>query len=179
MSIWWLDPRAKAGLALVRRPSRTAPSETVATWREAGLAQVLSLVEEPEAHELGLAEEGAFCDAASIRLSRFPIPDRGVPDSLVRTLAMVDELNAALGRGASIGIHCRASLGRSGLMAACLLVRQGFTTGKAFARISQARGLQCPDTAEQIAWVERFEAWLADLPPDPFRADAPASAAPR
>lgn len=179
MSIWWLDPKTRSGLALVRRPSRERPAETVAAWREAGLREIISLVEDAEAHELGLDGEAALCEAAGVKLRRFAIVDRGVPDSLVQTLVLVDELAATLSRDASIGLHCRASIGRSGLLAACLLVRGGDTTGKAFARISQARGLQCPDTAEQIAWVERFEAWLRDLPPDPFRAGRRTSAVPR
>ena len=140
---------------------------------------IVSLLEPAEAHELGLSDEAALCQAAGLDFVSYPIADRGLPHSQTATLALVDRLAARLAQGGRIGIHCRASIGRSGLLAASLLVREGETAGKAFARISQARGLQCPDTAEQIAWVERFEAWLADLPPDPFRADAPASAAPR
>lgn len=140
---------------------------------------VVSLLEPAEAHELGLGEEAALCRAAGLDFVSFPIADRGLPGSMTATLALVDHLAGHLAGGGSVGIHCRASIGRSGLLAACLLVRQGETAGKAFARISQARGLQCPDTAAQIAWVEGFRSWLADPPPDPFRAAAPASAVPR
>ncbi len=140
---------------------------------------IVSLLEPDEAHALGLSSEAELCRSAGLDFIDYPIADRGLPQSQTATLALVNRLAKVLEDGGTVGIHCRASIGRSGLLAACLLVRHGFTTGKAFARISQARGLQCPDTADQIAWVEGFESYLAALPADPFTAAAPGSAAPR
>jgi protein-tyrosine phosphatase len=52
-------------------------------------------------------------------------------------------------------------IGRSALLAACVLVGQGLTTEAAFERISKARGTKVPDTEEQIQWVLEFSSRLA------------------
>jgi len=39
-----------------------------------------------------------------------------------------------------------------------LLTAEGFAPDDAFRRLTEARGLQVPDTADQVRWVERFAA---------------------
>jgi protein-tyrosine phosphatase len=56
----------------------------------------------------------------------------------------------------NIVIHCRAGVGRSALIAACLLTQAGLAAEAAFQRIGAARGCVVPDTAEQKQWVARF-----------------------
>jgi hypothetical protein len=52
----------------------------------------------------------------------------------------------------------RRSVGRSSLLAACVMSRNGFTVGEALARIAGARGCEAPETAEQRARIEQFGA---------------------
>ena len=40
------------------------------------------------------------------------------------------------------------------MMAASVLLHEGFTVREAFAQISAARGLTVPDTPGQLEWVE-------------------------
>ena len=42
------------------------------------------------------------------------------------------------------------------LLLAALLTAEGYTADDAFRRLTTARGLQVPDTPDQIRWVERF-----------------------
>lgn len=42
------------------------------------------------------------------------------------------------------------------MIAACILVLQGFLVEKAFEKIVMARGCEVPDTKEQIDWVRMF-----------------------
>jgi hypothetical protein len=51
-----------------------------------------------------------------------------------------------------VGLHCRAGIGRSGLMAAGLLMFLGEQETVAWDRVSKARGLSLPDTQEQRFW---------------------------
>jgi len=83
----------------------------------------------------------------------FPITDRGVPDSADDFLALADRLENDLNSGRGVGIHCRMGIGRSALLAACLLVKSGVTPAAAFGRISRARGLDVPDTQDQADWL--------------------------
>jgi hypothetical protein len=47
-------------------------------------------------------------------------------------------------------------VGRSGVLAACVLAALGEDPDRAFDRVSRARGCPVPDTAEQRAWAVRF-----------------------
>lgn len=135
---------------------------------------VVSLLDFGEILELGLREEKQICEANGIEYISFPIKDRSVPESPAHTIQFVRNLHLKLLAGQNIVIHCRAGIGRSGLMAACLLVHAHESPPKAFARISEARRLNVPDTQEQIDWVSktyRFYERKIDIEasPDTFR----------
>jgi hypothetical protein len=57
--------------------------------------------------------------------------------------------------GRSVGIHCRASIGRAGLVAVGTLLRLGVGEDDAWQRASVARGRQVPIPDEQRIWVVR------------------------
>lgn len=58
--------------------------------------------------------------------------------------------------GKSVAIHCRQGVGRSALVAACVLVLRRVLVNEAFEKIEEARGCAVPDTEEQRAWVSQF-----------------------
>lgn len=91
----------------------------------------------------------------------FPITDRGLPDSVEEFLTLVAWLHGELQGGRGIGVHCRAGIGRSSLLAACLLVKSGFSASAAFGAISRARGIEVPDTPAQAAWLGAMQSRLA------------------
>ncbi len=55
--------------------------------------------------------------------------------------------------GKKVAVHCRQGIGRSGLIAASLLVVSGMNPESAFRQVSVARGLPTRETAEQENWV--------------------------
>lgn len=66
----------------------------------------------------------------------------------------LEEVEGRLRSGGHVYIHCRAGIGRSGLVTACLLYRLGFHA--VWETLERARGVAVPDTDEQKDWVERF-----------------------
>jgi protein-tyrosine phosphatase len=94
-----------------------------------------------------------LCQAHGIQFVSFPIPDCSVPASRHAALALVHQLTQALVEGERIAVHCRQGIGRSALLAACLLVAGGEEPETAFQHISIARGCAVPETAEQWEWV--------------------------
>jgi hypothetical protein len=86
----------------------------------------------------------------------FPVPDGGVPASTRETMALAEAIVARLDEGKAVAVHCRAGIGRSSLIAACVLVLLGLAPGMAFDRIGKARGVKVPDTEGQRDWVDMF-----------------------
>jgi protein-tyrosine phosphatase len=70
--------------------------------------------------------------------------------SLARGLA------ARIEEGMAVAVHCRAGIGRSSLIAACVMVCGGADPAAAFDLIGKARGTAVPDTAAQRDWVVAF-----------------------
>jgi protein-tyrosine phosphatase len=124
--------------------------------RLAGVDILVSMLPADEAIELGLAAEEQLCEQAGITFRSFPIPDRQTPSSMTAFSKFVAELSSEAQAGRSIAVHCRASIGRSSLLLAGLLVSEGLTPEDAFSRLSTARGVEVPDTPEQVRWVRQF-----------------------
>jgi protein-tyrosine phosphatase len=111
-----------------------------------------------EREELGLTQEMECCRHHGIDFVLFPIEDRSVPVSAKEFQELVDRLQKQIQAGRIVAIHCRAGIGRSSMIAAGLLLRNGFSVEAAFQALQDARGFPVPDTPEQRLWIERFAA---------------------
>jgi protein-tyrosine phosphatase len=152
----------KGCLAIVPRPrGGDWLEDEVRAWRKAGLDVVVSLLTRDEIADLDLDQEANYCEAHDLQFLELPIPDLGVPSSREAGLDLLGKLDKALTAGKSVGLHCRQGIGRSGLIAASLLVLSGLDPEMAFQRVGSARGLQVPETPEQRDWVIEFARELA------------------
>lgn len=155
--IYWISETQPLRLALMPRPrAGDWMADEVAAWRRAGIDIVVSLLESSEVQELGLADEQAECQRQGIEFDSFPIPDRGLPESIRQTRELVDRLVSHLQAGRGVSVHCRAGIGRSSIIVGCVLLSLGLPFDAVFPTISRARGASVPDTAEQVAWLDRF-----------------------
>ena len=163
---YWIEGPWTGRLAIVPRPRGGEwLADEVRSWQQAGLNTLVSLLTPDEVADFELGKEGEWCQAHGIQFVSFPVPDRGVPASRTACLALVRELEHALTEGKRIAIHCRQGIGRSALLAACLLIVSGQDPETAFQHIGVARGCAVPDTAEQQEWVGACVPELVALPP--------------
>jgi protein-tyrosine phosphatase len=132
--------------------------DEIASWRRDGINVVLSLPTPEEEHDLDLKTERREAKAQGIEFLSFPIPDREVPNSKTEMTSALEKLDGALSSGKSVVVHCRQGIGRTGLIAACLLVSRGLTPETAVNRLSAARGVAVPETSEQRDWIDRYAA---------------------
>ncbi|RYE30242.1 MAG: protein tyrosine phosphatase [Hyphomicrobiales bacterium] len=125
-----------------------------------GATGLLSLVEAKEFPE-------GFADAirgVGLEWVHLPIPDFGVPDARFMDRWRALDLAHRLREGESWAIHCRAGLGRTGTVAALLLVENGARAADAIARIRRehdARAVETTAQAEFLIAQEQGAAWPA------------------
>ena len=155
--LYWIDGPWQGRLAIVARPrGGDWLEDEVRSWACSGLQVIVSLLTAEETAAFELTNEADLCRSSGIEFVSFPIPDREVPSSRTDALRLVKGLDEYLATGKAVGIHCRQGIGRSGLVAACLLVSSSVPLAVAFNRISEARGRPIPETNEQREWVQAF-----------------------
>lgn len=145
-----LTPCPPAGAALARSMRELC---------ERGVSAVLSLLPDDEAKALGVADEPEVAARFGLVFFSFPIDDRSVPSTPSTIVPLLEQLLDRLRNGENIAVHCRAGIGRTGLVACCVLVWTGCSPVEARDIAANARGLPVPETAEQCAFIEA----VADL----------------
>ena len=109
-----------------------------------------------EAHELiawGIDRLPAAAAARGLELLHRPIRDVSVP-TLDDARSLVRELLTR--RDEPILIHCIGGVGRTGVIAGCLLRALDVPPDDALRRLVAARGKRCPETSEQRRFVSDF-----------------------
>jgi protein-tyrosine phosphatase len=156
MSLHWITAN-DLQVAIAPRPrGQDWLSDDINEWKRAGTDVIVSALTAAEIDELGLAAEEECCRVRGIEFISFPIEDRSVPSSVSEFNKLLDLLNGLLASRKSVVIHCRAGIGRSSIIAASLLIKNGLSAGTAFQKIEKARGFPVPDTPEQRRWVEDY-----------------------
>lgn len=151
-------------IAIMAYPGKEqdAPS-AIASLAHDGIRQVVSLLEPAEASALGLEGEAHMVAAESMRFVSFPIPDMGLPASVYDFAGLARDLYRQVGEGDNTLLHCRGGVGRSGLLAAAVLLHCGMDPHQACERVTRMRGLRVPETTEQGAWLLANHAALRDV----------------
>jgi protein-tyrosine phosphatase len=154
---FWIDTASPLKLAIVPRPLGAEwLHNDIHQLRNDGIDILVSLLAPEECRELDLEQEKIACSSVGISFVNFPIPDRQVPPSRSAFVTFAHFLHKRGSEGLSIGVHCRACIGRSSVLLATVMRLAGFTAEDAFNRISAARGLRVPDTRDQAKWVARL-----------------------
>ena len=160
--LYWVEGPWPGKLALAARPrGGDWLDDEMAGWRKAGIDTVLSLLTPDEEKDLDLKNEAREAERRGMKFVSFPIQDRKVPGSQAKLAAALENLDADLAAGKNVVIHCRQGIGRTGLVAACLLVTKGLSSGAAISALSGARGNSIPETEEQRRWISNYAATLA------------------
>jgi ADP-ribosylglycohydrolase len=126
-----------------------------------------------------------------IEYLRKPIRDHGLPEKREHMMEILDCLHDALRSGRPAYVHCRAGIGRTGMVVGCLLVERGLTGEAALDELAR-RWQQCersrfwpsvPETEAQTEyvrlWTPRKLSFMAATPaaPNPVTWELPEVAA--
>lgn len=153
-TVFWIDGLAHGRLGIVPRPrGGDWLEDELLSWRNEGVDVVVSLLERHEELELGLTDEAAL-SAQMFSYYSSPVPDLDVPRDREKFLLVVAKVVSHLSEGKSVIVHCRQSVGRSGLFAAAVMLLLGFSLDDALQRIARARGCTVPETDAQMVWLK-------------------------
>lgn len=159
--LYWIDGPWPGRLAISARPrGGDWLEEEMRAWRRAGLDTVVSLLTPEEAEDLGLLQEREVCRKNGIEFLSLPIVDRSIPTLDTKIANLFEKIEAALAQGKNVDVHCRQGVGRSGLVAASLLVARGTRPEVAVDQVGKARHIAVPETPEQRTWIDAFAATL-------------------
>lgn len=134
------------------RQWQRALSDDLAAIHTANISTVVSLISLPEMQKLGVSDLPTQVTQHKLQWLQLPIQDFGTPDleALEKWKQIKVTVLTAFTRGETVLLHCAAGLGRTGMMAACLLVACGQTPTYAIAQVRAAR----PGTIETAAQEE-------------------------
>ncbi len=124
--------------------------DAIQAW---GATMLVSLIQEHEYSMVGIEDIGSKIAGRMAHL-KLPIRDVDVPDAAWEAswLEMGPVVRDALRKGERICIHCMGGLGRTGLVAARLLVEFGMSPNDAILTVREARPGTI-ETAAQEAYV--------------------------
>jgi len=91
-------------------------------------------------------------ESRALQFVSFPIPIAEFPASTREALSLIAGIAGALEEGRNAAVHCRQGIGRSGLIAAGVLMYFGASPEQADARGQRHRGTAVPETSEQRQW---------------------------
>lgn len=154
-SIYKIQIALAGDLYIMPKPSGEWLRDDVKAYREIGISKIVSLLEHDEASELGLSDEGDICEAFGIGFAQYPIKDRGLPTN-DDFCELVNSTCVALKNGSNVAVHCRAGIGRSGMLTSCILIQLAVPVDEAVSLVSEARRVTIPDTPEQIQFIKSF-----------------------
>lgn len=162
--LYWLDGPWAGKLAVAPRPrGGDWLNDDIASWKQADVNAVLSLLTPDEEKDLDLRNEADEVRKQGMDFTSFPITDRQIPRLEAKWAEVLESVTRALSSGKNVLVHCRQGIGRSGLVAACLLVKRGMSPGAAIESVSVARGLSIPETAEQRDWIDHYAVALTSM----------------
>lgn len=125
--------------------------------RQWGAQAVVTLMESHELERYAVAPIGASTTTRGMEWHQLPIPDGGIPNQSFETAWAVvgPKLQAHLNAGRRVLLHCLGGLGRTGTIAARLLIERGAPPEQAIQQVRLAR----PGTIENLiqeAYVRRL-----------------------
>lgn len=158
----WVNGPWPGRLALAARPrGGDWLEDELAAWHREGVDAVVSLLMPDEERDLELLGEKKEAQLQGLEFVSLPIEDRSVPSTEDTVRSTIEHVNGLLSVGKNVAIHCRQGVGRTGLLASCVLIMQGVPSDDAVRTLSTARGLPVPETPEQRRWIDRYAASFA------------------
>jgi len=148
-----LDVPAGGRLILSAQPAKFgALDQAIAAYRRSGARLVVTLLPDQELKSLGLQSLLDHCARHDLTWAHCPIDDFSPPGPAFEQQwnGVATTVTSLLDRGDGVALHCRAGLGRTGTVAALILIERGLSASDAIGLVRQTR----PGSIETMAQEE-------------------------
>lgn len=124
---------------------------------EWGATALVTLMETHELDQLGVSELGQATMSIGMAWFHLPIRDVSIPDAIFETAWVTSgqALRERISNGQGVVVHCRGGLGRTGVIAARLLIELGEQPNRALDMVRSVRP-GAVETAQQEEYVLRL-----------------------
>ena len=123
---------------------------------------LVTLLEKHELEDIQISELQILAEAQGVKSIWFPIKDRSIPISINKFIDLIKNIIEEVEKGQIIVIHCKAGLGRTGMVTACCLVALGYSPNDATKTVRKTRQYTI-ETTEQEEFIFQFaNVWSSD-----------------
>lgn len=162
LRVGFVDARpGRLGMTLCpgRRDRGRDLDEDLATLRARRTDVLVTLATQEELAWAGVPDLEVRARGAGLETIGMPIRDQEAPsDAAMHELTRAIRVHLDAGR--SVVVHCMGGLGRSGLVAACVLVDRGRSPSEALVAVREARGPRAVESvAQERALVAHARSW--------------------
>ena len=123
--------------------------------KDTGASTLVTLLSNEELDQLGVSDLGTVATDLGLHWAQLPIEDDCAPEAPFEQAFTIqgDALLQRLTAGETLVIHCRGGTGRTGLMAAILLLNAGMDGAEVRSRIQSVRP-KALTIETQLAWLK-------------------------
>jgi protein-tyrosine phosphatase len=149
-----ITARVPGRLLLHSMPGRYESLENVWTQvRNEGVCAIVCLAEKGELHEKSSDYARALeAGAVPCLVTRFEVPDRSAPEDRNAFWALAGDVAQRLKSGEVVLIHCAGGVGRTAMLAVCVLLALGEPVGDARSVVSRAGSTVETAPQSQLIW---------------------------
>jgi ADP-ribosyl-[dinitrogen reductase] hydrolase len=155
-----LDVPAGGHLILSAQPAKLGALDPVlASYRAANAKLVVSLLPHDELLAVGLQSMAESCLQSGLTWAHCPIDDFSPPGLLFEKnwKVIAPQVHSLLDQGEGVVLHCRAGLGRTGTVAARILIERGLSAPDAIRLVRQVRPGSI-ETSSQEDYLQQYAA---------------------
>ena len=161
-TIFTFDMEQGSIIMMPKPPGGSQLSAYIQFLKSRNIDVVVSLLQYDEVESHSLLYEGIECEESAIEFINFPIKDHSTPQFFVPFNQLIEQLVKRIALKKNLARHCYAGIGRTGLIAASILIKMGLQVDEALIKLSRARGLRVPETIQQITWLHRHADQLSN-----------------